>query len=126
MARKEDNLQPFTSDQSREEDKINGAKGGIASGKARREKADLRKMCQMVLEMDIKGKDGTVKSGAEAITLAQLQKALKGDAKAYEVLRDTAGQKPVDKVEQVNIDMEYNASVDYIKELMSKREESSD
>lgn len=126
MARKEDNLQPFTSDQSREEAKINGAKGGIASGKARREKADLRKMCQMVLEMDIKGKDGTVKSGAEAITLAQLQKALKGDAKAYEVLRDTAGQKPVDKVEQVNIDMEYNASVDYIKELMSKREESSD
>ena len=126
MARKEDNLQPFTSDQSREEAKINGAKGGIASGKARREKADLRKMCQMVLEMDIKGKDGTVKSGAEAITLAQLQKALKGDAKAYEVLRDTAGQKPVDKVEQVNIDMEYNASVDYIKELMNKREESSD
>ena len=126
MARKEDNLQPFTSDQSREEAKINGAKGGIASGKARREKADLRKMCQMVLEMDIKGKDGTVKSGAEAITLAQLRKALKGDAKAYEVLRDTAGQKPVDKVEQVNIDMEYNASVDYIKELMSKREESSD
>lgn len=102
------------------------SKGGKASGEARRQKADLRKMCQMVLEMDIKGKDGTVKSGAEAITLAQLQKALKGDAKAYEVLRDTAGQKPVDKVEQVNIDMEYNASVDYIKELMSKREESSD
>ena len=102
------------------------SKGGKASGEARRQKADLRKMCQMVLEMDIKGKDGTVKSGAEAITLAQLRKALKGDAKAYEVLRDTAGQKPVDKVEQVNIDMEYNASVDYIKELMSKREESSD
>lgn len=104
----------------------NARKAGIASGKARKEKADLRKMCQMVLEMDIKAKDGSIKSGAEAITLAQLQKALKGDAKAYEVLRDTAGQKPVDKVEQVNIDMEYNASVDYIKELMSKREESSD
>ena len=102
------------------------SKGGKASGEARRQKADLRKMCQMVLEMDVKDKNGEVKSGAEAITLAQLRKALKGDAKAYEVLRDTAGQKPVDKVEQVNIDMEYNASVDYIKELMSKREESSD
>ena len=121
MARKEDNLQPFTSDQSREEAKINGAKGGIASGKARREKADLRRMCQMVLEMDIKGKDGTMKSGAEAITLAQLQKALKGDAKAYEVLRDTAGQKPVEKVEQVNIDMEYDQSVEYINDLMARR-----
>ena len=127
MAKREDNLKPpYTSEQSPEEASINGRKGGIASGKARREKADLRKMCQMVLEMDVKGKDGTIKSGAEAITLAQLRKALKGDAKAYEVLRDTAGQKPVDKVEQVNIDMEYNASVDYIKELMSKREESSD
>ena len=101
----------------------NARKAGIASGKARKEKADLRKMCQMVLEMDIKGKDGTMKSGAEAITLAQLQKALKGDAKAYEVLRDTAGQKPVEKVEQVNIDLEYDASVEYVKDLMARRED---
>lgn len=120
-----ENLKP-QSERTKEEQREIAKMGGIASGKARKEKADLRKMCQMVLEMDIKAKDGSIKSGAEAITLAQLQKALKGDAKAYEVLRDTAGQKPVDKVEQVNIDMEYNASVDYIKELMSKREESSD
>lgn len=120
-----ENLKP-QSERTKEEQREIAKMGGIASGKARKEKADLRKMCQMVLEMDIKAKDGSIKSGAEAITLAQLRKALKGDAKAYEVLRDTAGQKPVDKVEQVNIDMEYNASVDYIKELMSKREESSD
>lgn len=81
-----------------EEQRKIAKQGGIASGKARREKANLRRMCQMVLEMDIKGKDGTMKSGAEAITLVQLQKALKGDAKAYEILRDTAGQKPVEKV----------------------------
>lgn len=99
------------------------SKGGKASAEARRQKRDLRKMCEMVLEMDIKAKDGTVKSGAEAITLAQLQKALKGDAKAFEVLRDTAGQKPVDKIEQVNIDMEYDASVEYIKDLMARRDE---
>lgn len=105
----EQNLRPFTSDQSREEAKKNGAKGGIASGKARREKADLRKIAQMVLEMDVKAKDGTMKSGAEAITLAQLQKALKGDAKAFEVLRDTAGQKPIDKVEQLNT----NINIDF-------------
>ena len=92
-----DNLKP-QSERTKEEQRRIATMGGKASGKARREKADLRKMCQMVLEMDIKGKDGTVKSGAEAITLAQLQKALKGDAKAYEVLRDTAGQKPVEKV----------------------------
>lgn len=113
---KGDDIHKFTPEEA--------SKGGKASAEARRKKRDLRLMCQMVLEMDIKGKDGTVKSGAEAITLAQLQKALKGDAKAYEVLRDTAGQKPVDKVEQVNIDMEYDQSVKYIENLMKRDEES--
>lgn len=97
------------------------SKGGLASAEARRKKRDLRLACQMMLEMDIKSKDGKVKSGAEAIVAAQMQKALKGDAKAFEVLRDTAGQKPVDKVEQVNIDMEYEQSVEYIKELMARK-----
>ena len=102
------------------------SKGAQASAEARRRKRDLRLACQMMLEMEIKGKNGDIKSGAEAIVAAQMQKALKGDAKAFEVLRDTAGQKPVEKVEQVNIDVEYDASVEYIKELMSRREEPSD
>ena len=99
------------------------SKGGKKSAEARRKKRDLRLACQMMLEMDIKGRDGTVKSGAEAIVAAQMQKALKGDAKAFEVLRDTSGQKPVDKVEQVNIDMEYEQSVEYIKSLMDRKNE---
>lgn len=35
----------------------------------------------------------------ERISLAQVEKALKGDTKAYEVIRDTIGEKPTDKVE---------------------------
>ena len=102
----ENNLRPCEHKFTQEEHK----KGAKASAEARRKKRDLRLACQMILEMDVKGKDGVMRSGAEAITLAQLQKALKGDAKAYEVLRDTAGQKPVEKVEQVNIDIEYDQS----------------
>lgn len=34
------------------------------------------------------------------ITLALLDKALKGDTKAYEVIRDTIGEKAPDKLEQ--------------------------
>lgn len=117
---KEDNLHPSEYKLTQDEQKA----GGKASGEARRRKRDLRLMCQMVLEMDVKTKDG-LKSGAEAITLAQLQKALKGDAKAYEVLRDTAGQKPVEKVEQVNIDMEYEQSMKYVNDLMRRRNEES-
>ena len=118
----EQNLRPAEYKFTLEEAK----KGAQKSAEARRKKRDLRLMCQMVLEMDIKGKDGTTKSGAEAITLAQLQKALKGDAKAYEVLRDTAGQKPIEKVEQVNIDMEYENSLRYVDDLMRKEDEKPD
>ena len=38
----------------------------------------------------------------EKISLALIEKALKGDTKAFEVLRDSIGEKPIDKV-QVNV-----------------------
>jgi hypothetical protein len=122
MARKEDNL--VRGDDCHKLTAEDQSKGGKAGAETRRKKRDLRLACQMILEMDVKGKDGVMRSGAEAITLAQLQKALKGDAKAYEVLRDTAGQKPVEKVEQVNIDIEYDQSIKYVADLMAKREEN--
>lgn len=109
----EKNLKP-NNKRSPKEVRENGAKGGIASGEARRKKRDLKLAIQVLLETDIKGKNGEVKSGAEAIAIAQFQKALKGDTRAFEVLRDTSGQKPVEKVEQVNIDGEY---IDRVNEL---------
>lgn len=78
--------------------------GGKASAEARRKKRDLRLAMEMLLEQDITGKDGTQKSGAEAIAVAQFKKALKGDSKAFEVVRDTAGQKPVDKIQVAEVD----------------------
>lgn len=33
------------------------------------------------------------------LSLAQVEKAMKGDTKAYEVIRDTIGEKPTEKVE---------------------------
>ena len=72
--------------------------GGIASGKARAEKRDLRKAFEVLLEKEFKGKDGVTVSGAEAIAMKQMEKALNGDAKAFELVRDTSGQKPVEKV----------------------------
>lgn len=49
----EQNLIPFTSDQDREQAKINGKKGGVASGIARREKATMRKSLEMLLNSNI-------------------------------------------------------------------------
>lgn len=44
----------------------------------------------------------TGKTKREEINDAIIDRALKGDTKAYEVIRDTVGEKPVDKV-QANV-----------------------
>lgn len=123
----EQNLKPFTSEQSREEAAKNGSKGGKASGEARRKKRDLKLAMQALLEADVKDKrTGETMSGAEAIALAQYRKALKGDAKAFELIRDTSGQKPVEKVEQVNIDGEYVDKINELKAFFNGEEQRTD
>ena len=73
--------------------------GGVASGIARREKKSLREAMQVLMDADLTGKDGKTMTGAEAMAAKAFQAALKGDWKAWELARDTAGQKPVDKVQ---------------------------
>lgn len=85
--------------QAGEEQAKIASQGGKASGEARRAKRDIRKALEALLEKDYTDKHGNTVSGAEAIALKQLEKALKGDTKAFEVVRDTVGQKPSDKVE---------------------------
>ncbi len=80
--------------------------GGKRSGEVRAAKRDLRKALEALLEKEFKGKDGITLSGAEAIALKQMEKALKGDTKAFEVVRDTAGQKPVEKVMIAEVDQD--------------------
>lgn len=53
----EQNLKPFTSEQSREEAVKNGQKGGIASGEKRRERKTLREYLQIALDAEIKDKN---------------------------------------------------------------------
>lgn len=122
---KTENLIPTTR-RSKEEARELGRKGGKASGEARRKKRDIRLAMEALLEKSYKGKNGQELTGAEAIALKQMEKALKGDTKAFEVVRDTSGQKPVEKVEQVNIDMEYEQSIKYVEELMARKNEQAD
>lgn len=66
-------------------------KGQKASTEAKRARKTLKETLLMMLE------EGDTQNN---ITLALLDKALKGDTKAYEVIRDTVGEKPTDKIEQ--------------------------
>lgn len=86
------NLRAFSSAEARE----NGRKGGIRSGEVRREKRRLRELLELALARV--SEDGT--SAAEAVTSAIIDKALSGDVRAYEVIRDTLGEKPTEQVAQ--------------------------
>lgn len=89
----------FDSRTTEEQRRIASA-GGQASGEARRRKRDIRLALEALLEKDITDKHGITMSTAEAIAIKQIEKALKGDTKAFEVVRDSAGQKPIDRVDQ--------------------------
>lgn len=100
---KED-LIPF-SKRSKREAKEMGKKGGIASGKARREKSDLKKQLQTWLESDATtDKNGDQLTGAELMVKVAVKEMLKGNPKYWELIRDTAGYKPVDKVMVSEVD----------------------
>lgn len=81
-----------------------GRKGGKASGEAKRRKKLLKECLDELLEKDWENRQGEKHSGSEAISIALFKKALAGDIKAYEVVRDTAGQKPVDKIMMAEVD----------------------
>ena len=81
--------------------------GGIASGESRKRKKLLRECLEELLdtEQEVKINGVTLKkTNAELLSVTLMKKALKGDVKAFEVLRDTAGEKPIDKVMVADVD----------------------
>lgn len=112
MAKKEDNL--VKGSEAHKLTAEEQSMGGKASAEARRKKRDLRNAIEILLETDIKGKNGEIKSGAEAIAIAQFQKALKGDTRAFEVIRDTAGQKPIEKVMVADVEQSVIDEVEHL------------
>lgn len=101
----EENLIP-NSERTKEEREEIARMGGIASGKARRAKKELKECLTELLEREYGGSDGRIMSGAELISVKLFMKARDGDIRAFEVLRDTVGQKPVERVETVEISPE--------------------
>ena len=107
----EKNLIPFTSDQSHDEAVKNGKKGGVASGVARRRRKTMRqtlnallgagldvseqefleKVTPRLLALGIDVEDATYQ---DVMLAGILMKAIRGDVRAAEVIRDTGGDSP--------------------------------
>lgn len=90
----EENLIPL-SDRTKEEQRKIQKKAGKASGEARREK----KRFQNAVLAALSSKTDNGNTLLEEIVAAQFKRALSGDTRAFEALRDTSGEKPTDKVE---------------------------
>ena len=107
------NLQPVkTSEEAREK----GRAGGIASGKARREKATMKATLEMLL-------NSTSKNGQtyrELATLGLLKGAINGNAQNYRTILETLGelkqaeedrtQRELTKVEELLMKIEEDAN----------------
>ena len=118
-----------------EERRENGRKGGIASGEAKRRKKAMKERLEILLELPLKsgretdlesiknfaalkGKNITVQ---DALMLAQIQKALKGDTTAATFVRDTVGDKPGDSVRlSGHVDTGTEMLSDIIRQLSEK------
>lgn len=90
-----------------------GRKGGIAKREAVRRRKEMRETLSILLDMpmkkgkvytaeeikcfaDLNGKNITID---QAMMVKLIQKALKGDINAIAMVRDTIGEKPVEKID---------------------------
>ena len=104
------NLRVPTSEQAR----INGAKGGKASAKAKKERKTLREHLEILMQLPVRTDgpqlddlDEDVKARIQAdgmtyadlINIAMMKEASKGNVRAMEYVRDQLGQKPIEKTE---------------------------
>ena len=95
----------------------NGRKGGIASGEARRKRKTLKEELLLMLS------DGDIQ---EKISIALINEAIKGNnagsvTKAFEVIRDTIGERPVEKVQATQTVVDMSAfSTEEIKAMLDE------
>lgn len=74
---------------------------------SRKERGDLRRLCQLWMEEEVAtGKDGEKITGGQMMVRVAVKEVAKGNPRFWELLRDTAGFKPVDKVMVAEIDPE--------------------
>lgn len=94
----EQNLIP-NSMRSPTEVRENGRKGGINSGRARREKRTLRELIDLVLSQKIKNTEtGEQATKKYVVAIKLCERAIKGDIKAIELLTKILGEQK-EKVE---------------------------
>ena len=102
-------IQEVNSRRSREQHSKDSSKGGKASAKKRLQKKTFKDLCDTFLDSEVTSEEMKEKMKAlginedvsykMAMVIAITHRAIKGDTKAFEVLRDTIGEKPKEEIE---------------------------
>ena len=122
MSNNPENIEPYKFKkgyQSSEEAAEKGRKGGIASGKAKRKKLMFKEIFEHISNVKLSNEKHIqkLKELYPEVTEDEmnygvlsafriLEKSLSGSTKAFEIVRDTMGQAPVQKQEITNIDQD--------------------
>lgn len=99
-------LKPFTSDQDREQARINGAKGGRKSGETKRRRKAFSEAFDVLLSKEFVDRNGNEITGIEALAAKVYQEAMDGDMRAAHFIRESVGEQPVQRIETVEISQE--------------------
>lgn len=96
-------------------------RGGIASGEAKRARKTIRAELEALLATHPVNDEGEVSQNSyqTAMIAALMKKALKGDTKAFELIRDTIGEKPAERITLAQIDQE---TIDRVEELVREHD----
>jgi hypothetical protein len=100
-----------TSEEAREA----GRKGGKRSGEVRRARKTLRDELTDLLTETITDKNGRVMQTQKAISTSLIKQALTGSTKAFEIIRDTIGERPIEKVMVAEVDQ---ATIDEVEAMI--------
>lgn len=111
----EQNLKPQAHKLTVEE----ASRGGKRSGETRRRRKAFAEAFDTLLQREFTDHNGNKLQGVEAIAAKTFQAAMNGDLKAMQIIRDTVGEMPVQKVELDTIDPQARAEMD---ELMGLSE----
>ena len=87
-----------------EEQREMARRAGKRSGEVRRARKTLRDELLELLTTEITDSKGNKKTAQVAMSSAILKQAISGNTKAYEIIRDTIGEKPVESVTILSAD----------------------
>ena len=96
-------------------------KGGESTKQKYQKQGELKEILNVWLQSEQgRDKEGNTMTGAEVMAMKAIQEMMKGNSKFWELVRDTAGQKPVDKIMVAEVEQE---TIDEIEALVASYDE---